>query len=264
MRRRKSLRSPRLERKQREKAITKALTLTVFSVVVIATALYAFSRPDFRIDTIEVSGSASVPDADVKAAVTKQLLGSYAGFIPKAHTLLYPKEAIKENLVRRFPAFSGVAVSLRTLSALRIAVRERQPVARACMDGVCYFLDETGFAFAIAGNGTEGLYYTLDGISTTTPLGKVVIGTDRLTSLLSFLKQLDGLGFDPHGATFIGADELEILSGAMRLLLREGEYDSALIRLQTLLTEEGLVPRKGDDLSVSYIDLRYGNKIYFK
>src|SRR3989338_1842898 len=115
MRRRKSLRSPRLELRERKKAATKALALSVFSLLLIVGALYALSRPEFRIDTIEISGSARVPESEVRSLAAEMLSGTYAGIIPKSHTLLYPKTDIKEELVRRFSAFSGVSVSLRNL-----------------------------------------------------------------------------------------------------------------------------------------------------
>jgi cell division septal protein FtsQ len=54
-----------------------------------------------------------------------------------------------------------------------------------------------------------------------------------------------------------------MLSGGLRLLLMKGAYAKALESMRVLLKNEA-IPKVGSELSVSYIDLRYGNRVYFK
>ena len=83
--------------------------------------------------------------------------------------------------------------------------------------------------------------------------------------MLLFLKKLEMSGLEPKEVLLKEQDELEIvLNLGTRLLLRDGEYDLALINLKTLMEQDNLLSRNKGELSVSYIDLRYGNKIYFK
>ena len=88
---------------------------------------------------------------------------------------------------------------------------------------------------------------------------------EELSKLLLFLKKLEMAGLEPREVLLKEQDELEVvLSFGTRLLLRSGNYDTALINLETLMEQDNLLSRNKGELSVSYIDLRYGNKIYFK
>ncbi len=266
MARHKVIRSLRLARKEKKKKLRKGIFSALLSVVALAGAVYGFSRPMFRITEIDVSGSSRVPEASVIEAVKQGIAGTYLGFIPKAHTLLYPKAALKEELAKAFPVFSKVSISLGSLAALRIAVREREPQALWCA-GVhsCFLVDETGFVFAPSEMGAEKLYYRLEKEATSTPLGTEVISADRLAAGIAFLEELEKLGFNPERMLFQREMDVEVfLSWNTRLLLKEGDYTRALSNLQILLAEGDVLPGTVASPEVDYIDLRYGNKIYFK
>lgn len=263
---RKVLRSPRFERKTRKKKAKKAVLLGVLSLLLLGVIVYAFSRPEFRIASIEINGTSRVGEEGVRSAVEAGLSGAYFGLIPKSHTLLYPRGAIKQTLLHDFPALSQVSISLQNLAALRVTLREREPLALWCTSATdCFLIDETGFVFSEADEGTEHLYYHFEAEATSTPIGKEAVSPTRLSAFIAFLKQLEGLGFDTDKIILKGADELEVtLRGGWTLLLRESEFEKSLANLKLLLAQNDLLPKKGSEPSVRYIDLRYGNKIYFK
>lgn len=263
---RKILRSPRLARKQQKKKVRKTLVVSCLCSLALALFLYGFSRPQFIISRIEVSGASRVPEASITALVKRGMEGFYLGFIPRAHSLLYPEADVSASLRKEFPALSGVSLSLRSLASLHVAVREREPRALWCADTFgCFLVDETGFAFAQAPNDADEHYYRIEKNATSSPLGAGVVGKETLAGIVSFLTGLEKMEFDPEKAVLGGEHELEVvLRGGMRLLLRDSDYDRSLLRLQALLRKDGVFPGKNDLLGVSYIDLRYGNKIYFK
>jgi|SRR3989344_2112392 len=260
---RKVLRSPRSARKERRKTKMRVILYSVLIVAVFGGIAYAFSRPEFRIQKIEVSGTARVTEESIVASVERQISGAYLGFIPKSHTLLYPKSRVRESLLQEFPAFSGISVSLKNLAALRVSVREREPYALWCSE-TCYLMDETGFVFGEAEAGTENLYYRFEQQATTTPIGTTVLEQERLLDLMSFLKQLEKMDLHPERIVLGEEQEVEfILQSGVRLLVNEKEYDRSRRNLQALLAQN-ILPREGGKLTVTYVDLRYGNKIYFK
>ncbi|MDO8594137.1 MAG: cell division protein FtsQ/DivIB [bacterium] len=266
MARHKIRRSPRLARRERRKTTQKVLLLAILFAAAVGAVLYGFSRPEFRIKTISVLGASRISDGSVRGAVEREISGTYLGFLPKAHTLLYPNTHLKSALLKAFPVFSSVSISLESLAAVRVSVHEREPRALWCQsESDCFLMDETGFVFAPAEPGTETLYYRLLKAATSSPLGTEVIDRKKLAAILSFLKELEDLGFDPALSDLKGGREIAVvLKGGVAILLNEGEYDRALSNLRALLGEKGLLPRGASGLSVSYIDLRYGNKIYFK
>lgn len=260
----KIIRSPRLARKEQQKRTRKLILFSGLAVAVLVALGYGFFRPELRITDIEVIGSSRIPEEAVREKIKQGITGSYLGFIPKAHTLLYPKSALRETLNEAFPVFSTVSISLKSLAALRVSVHEREPQALWCALEKCYLMDETGFVFAEAEPGVEDLYYRLEQAATTTPLGTTALEAERLAALIGFLKRLEELAFDPEKAVFQDEGLLVGLRGGAELLLREGEYEQASSNLEALLSEKTLFPVQGGMPDVSYIDLRYGNKIYFK
>lgn len=266
MARHKVIRSPRQARREQKRRIWKLVLLSILIFLAVSAAVYGFSRPELRIERIEVSGSVRVPEASVVRVVKEALSGTYLGFIPKSHTLLYPHSALTQSLLRTFPTFANVSLSLESLAALRVSVIEREPRALWCIGGQdCFLMDETGFVFAPAEAGTEGLYYRLETSATTTSLGTFALEKSRLAGFVDFLQQLERLGFDPEKLLLEEVGGLEVVfRDGMRLLLNNGDFERALTNLNALLAEHDLIPKEGGRLGVSYIDLRYGNKIYFK
>lgn len=263
---RKVLRSPRLARKEKKRKVHKALLWSSFSVVLLGAVLYGFSRPAFIITHVEVSGASRIPEVRIMELVKERMQGSYLGFISKAHTLLYPKAEIIKTLTGSFPELRGVSLSLRNLASLHVAVHEREPKALWC-SGVygCFLVDDTGFAFSVAPEGSDGLFFRLERSATTSPFVQWVIQKEELATVLSFLTQLEKLGLDPTKMVFMDEHEREVvLREGSRILFVDKDYARTLASLETLLRQGDVLPGTKESPSVSYIDLRYGNKIYFK
>ena len=263
---RKVLRSPRLVRREKEKRKRKAILISILLAVLAGGLTYGFLRPEFRITTLEVSGFSRLSEERIRASVEQGLQGVYFGIVPKAHTLLYPQDALRERLLREFPELSGVSFSLRNLSSLRVAVHEREPIAYWCSDTFgCFLMDEVGFVFAEAPLGTEQMYFHIEKVATSSPLGTYAIERERLAKLISFFRQLELLELDPERIRLVGDDELDVmLKAEARILLRESDFDGSIRRLETLLKIADVLPAGPSRLGVTYLDLRYGNKIYFK
>ncbi len=265
MSRRKPLRSPRLERKARRKRSRKIAALSLGALMVAGLAVYGLSRPELRLRSVEVVGADRVSAEVVNARVQDALSRTILGFIPSSHVLFYPKTELTASLLKEFPALSNVAFSLQGFSSLRVFLHEREPRALWCAGTECLLLDEMGLAFAPAEESAERLYYQLSGEGTAVLPGTEVISRERLSELLLFLRKLENAGFTVERVLLKEQGELDVaLRGGTRLLLREGQYERSLVNLKTLLAADGLSLTKDGSLSASYIDLRYGNKIYFK
>lgn len=263
---RKVLRSPRLIRREKERRKRKVTLISVLVLLFVGGLLYGFFRPELRIVTIEVSGFSRVPEEHLRASVVQGLQGVYLGVIPRAHTLLYPQADLSEKILSEFPALSRVSLSLRSISSLRVAVHEREPVVLWCSSTFgCFLMDEVGFVFAEAPPGTERMYFRIEEGATSTPLRTYAIGQERLEKLISFSRQLELQELDPERIRLLGEGELDVvLREGTRILLREGDFDGTIRRLKTLLKTADLLPKGPGKLGASYLDLRYGNKIYFK
>ncbi len=267
------LRSTRLARKERRRIMRHAAWCGAGILLAFAGLLYLFNMPRFLIAEIEVRGAAETEIAnEVMMFAERTLAGTYFGLVSRAHPFFYPKGALAAQVLSAFPQFARVSFSRQDSSALRIEITERAPVALWCAEDGCAYLDKEGIVFAEAASGSERLYYQLKQekqISFAGMLGEEAIEPARLGALLSFFAQLERKELFPVQALFEenGGGVVITLRNGARFFVHEDEgYDIALKRLEILLDEDGLIPRQGDtnELGVDYIDLRYGNKIYFK
>lgn len=262
-------RSPRLERKRRTQRLKRALLGSLLGVGIVGLLLYALFRPEFRIRTVAIDGEEALPRDKITSHIKSGIEGTYFWLIPKAHTFLFPKKSLEAALLRAFPAFSRVEFTREGLSGVRASVVSRSPYAMWCEERECFLLDETGVAFAPAPPEQQSLYYRFvdSAGATSTALARTVVTPVRLRELVSLAASLDALALTPLEFRLERTGELTVLlRGGARLLFPKEGPSAALPRLETLLSEKGLVPRYSADslLGVDYIDLRYGNKIYFK
>lgn len=276
MPRRQTLRSPRLLRRKRREQRKKSIAVILLAAALVGGALYVLTLPAFSITDIDVVGESPVPTEQIASLVKQELSGRYVTMLPKAHVFLYPRQAIEETLRVRFPVLERVDISLRNLGSVRVSLSPRQRAALWCVDAAagsgemrCFFVDKTGFAFDALPDAASSLYprFLSRTTATSSPLGITVLSKERLGTLLSLLSGLEALHLEVSVADLLPGGELAVhlRSGGKILLRGDGDFSGELSRLEVLLAEKNLVPRTaGEGLRVEYIDLRYGNKIYFK
>lgn len=268
MARRKIPRSPRLARLRQQKILRRTLCGFCLAAVV-GLALYALSRPSFFISEVSVSGNSRVPTEAVSALIRRGLSERFLGILPRSHVLLYPKDALRERLLSEFPLLAGVMLSAN-FNSLSVLLREREPVALWCPEDECFYMDAEGFAFAAAPSGAERNYKRFSPMLAASGTPAVLfthpIGAPRLREIQGFLRELEQLSLRSSRVRIGESGEVSVeLVGGGELRLHDERFDEALTRLSTLLAEPGLIRRGSTgELRVEYIDLRYGNKIYFK
>jgi cell division septal protein FtsQ len=240
---------------------------SILASFVAGIAIYALLQPEFEIRNIIVEGEESVPKAAIFAFVAKNIEGTIGNVVPRGHILFYPRRTIEEGLRDAFPEFSAIRLRRDGLSAVRVSLISRIPYAMWCQrESGCFLVDSSGFAFAAAGPQEMAEYYRIDALSAaTTSLKTVVIPPQKLQDLVSLAQRVEAIPLALSSIVLTENDEaVAVLSNGVRILLGAGGFTEALERLSRLLSGEGLVPRTSGGLGVSYIDLRYGKKIYFR
>lgn len=130
------------------------LGLVVFAgAALLISLVWYFTRLEaFTIDTVSVSGGYTIDKEAIKSVTEAQLEGAYLKLIPKRFSYFYPESDI-QNLVNQFERIKDVNVERISLKEISITFDEYQPEALWCSlkeAKQCFFLDENGFAFAVA------------------------------------------------------------------------------------------------------------------
>ncbi|MEJ0002108.1 MAG: hypothetical protein WDN09_02960 [bacterium] len=276
--------SPRLTelRRKRRRHFHRNAFFVLTGLFIVVTGITLLSRlPKFNISTIAVAGNTVIETDDIKAVVQADLAGHYLWVFPKTNFLLYPKHTIETDLAERFKRAKDISVNTKLLKILDVKLFEREALYTWCGDEPsttveqCYFMDDTGYIFDKAPYFSGNVYFKFYGHpsgSTDQPLGTYYM-SDSLGRLLAFRDTLKSLGIKiaslevddgQEGAFYLSTAAAR--PDAPKILFKtDGDFNKMAENLQTALATE---PLKSDFAKkyalLSYVDLRFGNKVYYK
>ncbi len=273
MQKRDVLNSPRLLKlkKHRRWVVLSKIFLYLFLLLIIFFSLAYISRtPSLNISSVEITGNKIVDTEAIKIAVKKEIAGNYLWFFPKTNLFLYPEKNIENNLHGEFKRLKDINFLLENNKILKISVTERIALYIWCEDTPttetekCYFLDDTGYIFDEAPYFSEGVYFKF--------YGSDFLETN-LKKLISFKKTLETMGLKPVALYKEENGDVKIFLSTKNSSSTEPEIifkiDSDLSimaeNLQMALNTEPLRSNfENKYSSLLYIDLRFGNKVYYK
>ncbi|MFZ2522436.1 MAG: hypothetical protein WAX44_00670 [Minisyncoccia bacterium] len=275
-----------LRKKRKQRQIK--LGLSVLLVIIFISAFsYISHRSEFRISKIKLSGGVLVTEEEVGKKSKEYLEGSYLWLFPKDNFFWYSKTGLNNHLKESFKRIEEIDISLTGFKTLIVSIRERKPYAIWCntvpgrdnatIEGVisevaslenCYFIDQNSTIFAMAPNFSGDAYFKYYGIiSGESILGKEYMASSTLFRDINiFVSKIKELSLNP--LYIVGNDNGEFtltLSGGTEIYFDTAEsltkvYDN----LEALLKTPDLNLTNDGDLPVQYIDLRYGNKLFYK
>lgn len=246
-----------------------------FAVVAFGTAgiggfIYVMNLSQLRLKSVEVRGAALLSSDEIKKEVRNETSGKALYVFPKDNFLIISSKKIEEDLRRRFPQASGIAVSKKLPAALVVSVSERvfwgvycQTAGAEVAGGPCFYIDTRGVVYDRL-SGFRGLLIPVIYSSAGATLGNVAVD----------LAVLEFFGKARQSLAAINADLLSVALSTstpadIRLNVDEGWYalvtssrpvEEWLNVLKTLLDKE--IGARRDQLD--YVDLRFGNKVFYK
>ncbi|HEV3245077.1 MAG TPA: hypothetical protein VG102_01850 [Candidatus Paceibacterota bacterium] len=255
------------------------IVASVVASVLVACAFYLAQvsyLPRYSVGTVEVTGAQTVSPELVADYAQSIIYDGSHHFFSRANLLLYPKALIEKDIPLEFPRIASASVSSGLLSnAIIIKVTERTPFALWCLpaqagttDGTCYDMDENGFLFAQAPAtaSTSGEYIFTGGVSVPTTSQSVIGQTfvsGHSAGLVAFLQLLSQSGLTPLGASVQSDQDFTVpLRQGFSLYASFGEDPAALANnVELILSSNAL---SGQEQNLAYIDLRFGDKVYYK
>jgi len=267
-------------RKKRNKKLVRYSVVFLALVFLALLTSYLAHRPSLRISKVELNGGVLVTQSDVSRESLNFLSGSYFWLFPKNNALWYPHSSLMNFLEDSFKRIDTIDIHLKGLKTLVVDITERKPVALWCdtlppePSSRCYFMDSNATLFAEAPLFSGDAYFKYYGlVSADMPIGKEYIASStKFIELSDFIKTAKNLGLQPVYLVAKG-DGLPAEAREFSLVLENGgqiyfdmkePLTTASQNLEALLRTPALSSISPDKLPIDYIDLRYGNKLFYK
>ena len=277
-----SFHNPEYKARKRKVLIRRILFIFVLICIVIGGLAGLTHWSKLAIARTYVYGTVILNPDDIRAAARDIMSGHNMLIFAQNNAALYPHDAMDRDLLVQFPRIKDISVGLSSWHTLEIDVSERQPVALWCDNAPsdstttpvtttvsnCYFLDQTGFVFAHAPDFSGDAYFKYYGLLPyASPIGADYLSSpDTFGQLASFVDMVKALNVTP--LYIVATDEhdfdMYIYGGGKITFDDKTPLADTAHNLQVLLQTHGLVPQQNGELLVDYIDLRFGNKVYYK
>lgn len=272
----------KLAKKRKKIFIQRSVVLVIAVVCIVGSIIFAFQVKNFRIDTISITGTTSIPESEIEDVVKTLLADSYGYIIPRDNTLFYPKEEIISTIQDTFLKLVSVEVRRDGLRGITLFIEERTPYVLWCGNNVvisatdtakCYFVDSEGLVYSEAPVFSNDIYthYYGGAIGNGNVLGTHYLPTVDFRNLDQFVRTLISAGVETkHIRVYDGDVEVYVVGKAdsvptvLRFSITQ-PYTKSLSAFNTFISDQTASSTIQKYLaSVEYLDFRFGNKIYSK
>jgi cell division septal protein FtsQ len=293
----------RLRDRRRKIRIYMGAAATIFVAGIVWAIGYASYLPEYSIQKVSIKGTKAVHEKIVYDYIETRLYNGTSPFFSPRNIFLFDGGPIEKGIVDFFPRIASAHISRSSLLATAITaeIEERQPFALWCQSGEgesrdCYVMDKTGFiytqqspqdALASTAASSTGAMYIFEGglnaqtmtraqnVGTTSaatssvlvsyydhPIGHTFVDT-HLPGIVAFLDLLVQSGFHPRGAKVESDADFSVrLAENFIIKASFGEDADQLARnLDLILGSDAL---QGKQNQLEYIDLRFGDRVYYK
>lgn len=273
-----------LELKNRKKNILKRkIFIFILIFLILITCFFFLLRWNrFKISDVEIKGNELLEESVLKEKVNIIIQGHYIYFIPKDNIFLYPERKIKQNLSNEYKRIKDIIFDINKDNKLVINIVEFKGKYLWCGENIkdiekreCYFMDENGYVFDKSAFFTGDVYFKFFG-----PLEKNngnILSSNYLpkyfSDIVTFSENLRKIGisisylnvkenFD--GEFVIEGDDTSLENSKIIFKINDN-LKKVIENLEASINTEPLLSSfKNEFKNLEYIDLRFGNKVFYK
>ncbi len=270
------LKSSKLVRRKRRIRFLKIAGIIIVVIAFIAGLSYVSRLPAITISTIEVKGNSAVDESDIKKIIEKDTAGNYLYLFSRANMLLYPKRDIISHVMLSFKRIESLDIKVSNFNTLVVTVTERKPAYVWCKgtpadkgNKGCYLIDVSGYVFDDAPVFSGNAFFAFYGpLSSKEPIGASYLNEEKFRNIDKLITWLDQQELSSHALYAKDNDVFElILNNNSKIIFKDiknsNEFELLQSTIQTILNSTNIFS-KAASTTLEYVDLRFGNKVYYK
>lgn len=280
---RKSFRNPFFSHSKKTKPQRRLFFLPLILLIVFIVGLYFLNVSDFlKIKNIEVRGNQKVSSKEIKAVVLNQLTKKRFLIFPQSNILFFNKKVVRNELDKNY-LFADLRIKKRYFNTIEIEIEEKTNLVVWISNSKQYYLDLLGTAvkeiepadrlvyqqqgeteIVRAGIITSDYPVIYDQSNQLVKIGQKIVEKKIIDFVVSlndkFLKQFD-FATDYYLMPNQAASEITLITKeGWRVYFNLNELAENQAKLLSVILAEKIQDRK----NLEYIDLRFGERVFYK
>lgn len=254
------------------------LTLKIgLPIAVIIGAVFILREDFLQVRNFEVVGAENVMPKDIKNLASNLISGNSFFVIPKSNIFLLSDNKLAAAVEAEFGRVAQADVSKQFLSgSVTITVKERQADYLWCSaDAECFFMTKDGLVFEKASFSASDFLASpstwaepinkliFEGNLQGNPLMKNFATPGQMQNYLKLVSAFKTAGFEIISINIESADEATAKSNIGGIIFDPQEADLSTVAQNAILLINN-IQAKNPSASFNYIDVRFGNKVYYR
>ncbi len=267
--------TPRQQKQKPKKFSKEKLRAVLISVgsAVFLVACISFARLSyFQIQEIKFIGSGTEQDTqELRASIDNLLLGNYALVVPRRFIFGMSGRTLEQHLLATLPRFETISITKQFPHALSVSYVKRTFFALLCNDAAssdaraCGYVDRTGFAYEDAPEASGSLIVKIKSDLPAVKVGTQAIDESTTRQMALFgggMQRIAGLRLIAYELSMRAPDELRMhVADGFTLIVKKTDDPETVLRVLRTVLDEEIKDKKS---KLEYIDLRLGNKVFYK
>jgi hypothetical protein len=268
--------STHLRDKRIQSFVLKSGLLTLFFLLVLIVAIFVSRLERFKITDINIKGNFVTPNEQIKKIISKELSGYYLKMFPRNNIVLYPRDRIEEVVLDEIKRIKTIRLVIEKNNNLKAEVLERKPDMLWCgesysSDSKCFFVDEEGLVYSDAPTFSGNVFLKGFGQlernnenSKNVFIGLTFMPYEKFQTMKYFINVLKNTEFQPMSVSKLNQGDIDVyLERGGRLIYSSSQDVTKLSQNITSIISDPEF-KSNLDKELDYIDLRLGNKVYYK
>ncbi len=255
--------------RQKKKKVKKLrLYILIFILLVIITGIiYSFRIPQVQITETKISGNSFVTTEEIQKKADSILNSNILWVIPVRNIFLFPNNRL-ESEIKENPAVIEATVKKDFFNKITIQIVEQEKEALYCNSfdrTTCFYINNEGFLYSQVSEYVvpeqEIIVYLENDYKN---LKEFIFDKKLYFDMMTFIKSSARYGIS-IGSVYLKSDtvlEFHTRDGAILLTSRYDEFEKDFNNFIALFDQEVMTKEQLKD--IQYIDLRFGNKVFYK